>query len=229
VINDRPQLASVEPGQRADPASRRVADHLRRQILNGAIQPGEWIRQEDVADMFELSRLPVREALRILAAEGLTELHPNKGARVPKLSMHEVDVVYRMRESLEPLALSESVPNLDDAAIADLRDIQSDIESNNDLRRFLELDRAFHLFSYSGCVIEPLSSTVVRLWNTTTPYRRAFVALSGPGRSWIINAEHNLLIDAIERRDIIDAENVLRSHIRRTRTELATHPEVFEN
>lgn len=214
-------------GPRGDPASHRVADHLREQILSGAIQPGQWIRQEDVAEAFELSRLPVREALRMLAAEGLTELHPNKGARVPQLSMREVDVVYRMREALEPLALTESLPHLDATDLDRLREIQRDIESNNDIQRFLDLDRAFHLSSYRGCAIEPLSSSVVRLWNSTQPYRRAFVALSGPGRAWIINAEHNLLIDALERRDTVDAENVLRAHIRRTRTELSLHPEIF--
>lgn len=122
----------------ADPASHRVADHLREQILSGAISPGQRIRQEDVAEMFELSRLPVREALRMLAAEGLTELHPNRGARVPRLSMHEVDVVYRMREALEPLALAESMPHLTDGDVAELRDIQRDIESNDDIQRFLD-------------------------------------------------------------------------------------------
>ena len=208
--------------------SQRVADHLREQILSGAIAPGERIRQEDIAEFFGLSRLPVREALRILAAEGLTELHANKGARVPKLNIREVEVVYRMRESLEPLALSESLGGLDAADVARLREIQRDIESNNDIQRFLDLDRSFHLSSYSTCSIEPLSSMVVRLWNTTQPYRRAFVTLSGPGRMWVVNAEHNLLIDAIERRDPVDAENVLRGHIRRTRIELAAHPDIFD-
>lgn len=225
MLDDR--TPTDRPGPRGDPASHRVADHLREQILSGAIRPGEWIRQEEVAETFELSRLPVREALRMLAAEGLTEMHPNKGARVPRLTMREVDVVYRMREALEPLALAESLPHLDPADLTRLRTIQRDIESNNDIQRFLDLDRAFHLDSYRCCTIEPLSSTVVRLWNSTQPYRRAFVALSGPGRGWIINAEHNLLIDAIGRRDTVDAENVLRAHIRRTRTELSLHPEIF--
>jgi DNA-binding GntR family transcriptional regulator len=147
---------------------------------------------------------------------------------VPKLNMREVEVVYRMRESLEPLALSESLGGLDAADVARLREIQRGIESNNDIQRFLDLDRSFHLSSYSACSIEPLSSMVVRLWNTTQPYRRAFVMLSGPGRMWVVNAEHNLLIDAIERRDPVDAENVLRGHIRRTRIELAAHPDIFD-
>jgi DNA-binding GntR family transcriptional regulator len=66
-------------------ASARVADHLRRAILSGEIGPGEWIRQEEVAERLGSSRLPVREALRILEAEGLTEHERHRGARVPRL------------------------------------------------------------------------------------------------------------------------------------------------
>ena len=68
---------------------------------------------------------------------------------------------------------------------------------------------------------------VTRLWNSTQHYRRAFVALSGPDRMWVVNAEHRLLLDAIERRDAVDAERFLAGHIRRTRIELGRHPEVF--
>lgn len=212
-------------------ASERVADYLRQAILSGAIVPGTRIRQEDIADRFGISRLPVREALRILEAEGLTETQANKGARVPLLVAQQVDVIYRMRESLEPLALAESLPRLERAAIAQLTMIQQRIEANDegerDVQQFLELDREFHLGSYAGCTIEPLASTVVRLWNTTQHYRRVFVELSGPGRMWIINAEHRLLLDAIDRGDVEDATRTLRGHIRRTRIELAAHPEIF--
>ena len=68
-------------------ASARVAAHLRNLILRGELGPGDRIRQEEVAARFGASRLPVREALRMLEAEGLTEHEPNKGARVPRLSM----------------------------------------------------------------------------------------------------------------------------------------------
>lgn len=209
-------------------ASARIAHHLREAILNGDIAPGERIRQEEVAERLGASRLPVREALRILEAEGLTEHEANKGARVPYLSMHEVDVVYQMRERLEPLALIESIPHLDPADLKRLEDVQSRIEENTDVTAFLALDREFHLLSYSGCAIEQLTSMVTRLWNTTQHYRRAFVSLSGPGRMWVVNAEHRLLLDAIERRDSVDAERYLTGHIRRTRIELDKHPEVFD-
>lgn len=209
-------------------ASARVADYLRAAILEGRIAPGERIRQEDVAARFGASRLPVREALRMLEAEGLTEHEANKGARVPRLSRHEVDVIYQMRERLEPLALTESIPHLGDAEIERLEEVQARIEENTDMAAFLALDREFHLLTYTGCRIDPLTSMVTRLWNSTQHYRRAFMALSGPSRMWVVNAEHRLLLDAIERRDTVDAERYLSGHIRRTRIELDRHPEVFD-
>ncbi|MQA61557.1 MAG: FCD domain-containing protein [Actinophytocola sp.] len=209
-------------------ASARVADYLREAILGGEIGPGDRIRQEDIAERFGTSRLPVREALRILEAEGLTEHEPNKGARVPKLTMHEVDVIYQMRERLEPLALTESLAHLSEQDLRRLDQVQSRIEANTDVNSFLALDREFHLLTYSGCHIDPLTSMVRRLWNSTQHYRRAFVSLGGPGRMWVINAEHRLVLDAIERLDPVDAERYLSGHIRRTRIELDRHPEVFE-
>ncbi|HET6530098.1 MAG TPA: GntR family transcriptional regulator [Actinoplanes sp.] len=210
-------------------ATQRVAAHLRTAILGGVLGPGDRVRQEDVAQQFGASRLPVREALQMLAAEGLIEHEPNKGARVPRLGMHEVDVMYRMREQLEPLALAESLPELDDSDLQELLVIQDEIEDDTDVGAFLELDRKFHLLTYSGCRIEQLNTTVHRLWNSTQHYRRAFVQLSGPSRMWVVNAEHRLLIDAIFRRDEVDAGRFLAGHIRRTRIELSHHPEVFGN
>lgn len=219
---------STPEDRREGAASARVADYLRDLILRDVLKPGDRIRQEEIAERLGASRLPVREALRILEAEGLTEHEPNKGARVPRLSMHEVDVVYRMRERLEPLALAESLPELTDDEITQLTGLQDRIERNDDLDRFLELDRAFHLGTYAGCHIEPLNAIVARLWNSSQHYRRAYVALGGQQRMWVVNSEHRLLLDAIGRRDSTDAERVLGGHIRRTRVELGLHAGLFE-
>jgi DNA-binding GntR family transcriptional regulator len=204
-----------------------VAAYLRDLILRDVLKPGDRIRQEEIAERLGASRLPVREALRMLEAEGLTEHEPNKGARVPRLSMHELDVIYRMRERLEPVALAESMPGLEPEDLDRLEDIQRQIERNTDLDRFLELDRAFHLGTYAGCRIDPLNAIVTRLWNSTQHYRRAYVALVGQDRMWVVNSEHRLLLDAVVRRDSPDAERFLEGHIRRTRIELAHHPAVF--
>lgn len=208
-------------------ASEQVASDLRRRILSGEITPGTRIRQEEVAERFGVSRLPVREALRMLAAEGLTELESNKSARVPVLDMEQIVLLYKMRERLEPLALTTSIPSLDDAQLERLMEIQALIEKDDDLQNFLELDREFHLLTYAGCSSEELIGTVTRLWNTTQYYRRAFMVVTGPQRRWVVNAEHALLLDAIKRRDLADAERFSCGHIRRTRIELQQRPELF--
>jgi DNA-binding GntR family transcriptional regulator len=226
-VSTHDETATTAYGLAGGAASARVASYLRDLILRDELRPGDRIRQEDIADRFGASRLPVREALRMLEAEGLTEHESNKGARVPKLTMHEVDVIYQMRERLEPLALAESLPQLDEDDHARLEDVQRRIEANTDLDRFLELDREFHLGTYSGCHIDPLNAIVTRLWNSTQHYRRAYVALSGQDRMWVVNSEHRLILDAVVRRDTPDAERFLEGHIRRTRIELGRHPSVF--
>lgn len=218
---------AVDPEASVAPASERIASDLRYRILGGEIAPGERIRQEEVADRLGASRIPVREALRMLSAEGLVELETNKGARVPRLDEREVDVLYRMRERIEPLALMESMSNLAESDFARIEEIQIRIEQGVDVATFLTLDREFHMATYSGCKTEQLLASVTRLWNSTQHYRRAFMVINGPGRQWIVNAEHRLLLDAIVRQDIEDAERYLVGHIRRTRMELSKHPEIF--
>ena len=219
-------MTETEPVTHDGAATARAVEHLRSAILRGDLLPGDRIRQEEVAAQLGGSRVPVREALRVLEAEGLTEHEPHKGSRVISLGPHDVDVVYQMRERLEPLALTESMQHLGADRLARLEAIQDAIEADDDLEGFLELDREFHLTSYEGCDNALLLTTVTRLWNTTQHHRRAFVRHGGPGRRWVINAEHRLILDAIARGDHLDAERHLMGHIRRTRIELAQHPEL---
>ena len=208
-------------------ASERIAADLRKRILGGEIAPGERVGQEAVADRLGTSRIPVREALRILHAEGLVALEVNKGARVPRLDQAEVDVLYRMRERIEPLALIESMPHLTESDLAEIEGIQVRIECGVDVPTFMTLDREFHAATLSRCPTEHLLASVTRLWSSTQHYRRAFIEVSGPGRQWIINAEHRLILDALARCDGEDAERYLVGHIRRTRIELSRHSEIF--
>jgi DNA-binding GntR family transcriptional regulator len=155
-----------------------------------------------------------------LHSQGLVVIRANSGAWVTQMDADECQLTYKMRERLEPLALAESIPNLTSANLAELNDIQEQIEANNDLDEFLRLDRQLHLLTYLGNPYQELSTLIDRLWNTTQPYRRAYVQRSGHHRDWVINAEHRLLLDAIGRSDTQDAERVLTGHIRRTRLAL---------
>jgi DNA-binding GntR family transcriptional regulator len=209
--------------------SERIAAHLRDAILSGEIPPGSRIRQEEIAERLGTSRLPVREALRMLETEGLTQLEANKSARVPALDREELTIVYEMRERIETLALRLSLPHLTSEQELELYSIQEQIEENDDVGIFLELDRRFHLGTYAGCPKGELLTTVTRLWNSTQHFRRAFMLINGSDRRWLVNAEHRLILDAISRRDAADCERFLAGHIRRTRIQLAQHPEVFQH
>jgi DNA-binding GntR family transcriptional regulator len=205
-----------------------IADHLREAILNGGLPPGSRIRQVDLAKEFGFSRLPAREALRILETEGLVTIKANSGAWVTRMDLEELELVYKVRQLVEPIALKESIDRLTPDDIAEMTALQDAMEANTDIERFLVLDRQFHLRSYSGCHVESLSSMVQRFWNTTQHYRRAFARVVAPERLWVVAAEHRLLIDAIARGSKEDAGHVLSGHIMRTRLELENHPEVFE-
>jgi DNA-binding GntR family transcriptional regulator len=215
------------PGGPESGTSRRIAAVLRDEILAGDLPPGTWLRQDELAARLGISRIPLRDALRILESDGLAESLPNRGSRVPTLSLEDVNTYYRMRERLEPLTLSESIPHLTGDDIARLEQVQDEIESLPDVNRFLALDRAFHMGTYSGCPSEHLLATTERLWNSTQHYRRAFMLLTTTDRAPIVNAEHRLILDAVRRRDPEDGERYLVGHIRRTRLELIAHPELF--
>jgi DNA-binding GntR family transcriptional regulator len=212
-------------------ASHRIADVLRAEILGGLYRPGEHLRQVDLAARSEASRIPVREALRMLAAEGLVTMVPNAGAWVTWLTPAECDEVYLIRERLEPLLLRRSMPRLDEAAVGRLGELADEAEAAPDVSAFLRADREFHLASYAGAASGESWAIIRRMWNTTQFYRREFTKLAAgnefPGRLEISHLEHRLLLDAVRRQDADDAERALVMHIRRTRLELGRHPEVF--
>lgn len=222
-------MVEVQSPDKGQTNSERIAAHLREAILSGELPPGSRIRQEEIAEQHGTSRLPVREALRMLETEGLTQLEANKGARVPALDRDELDTVYEMRERIETLALRLSLPHLTEEQLAELHHIQDQIEQTDDVGRFLQLDRRFHLGTYAGCPSGELLTTVIRLWNSTQHFRRSFMLIDGTDRRWFVNAEHRLLLDAISRRDSVDCERYLAGHIRRTRIQLSNHPELFQH
>jgi DNA-binding GntR family transcriptional regulator len=210
-------------------ASARIADALRTAILDGGYRPGERIRQEDVAARSGASRIPVREALRMLQAEGLVTLVANSGAWVAKLTLAECGELYQIRERLEPLLLRASLPSLDDDAVARMTGLAEAMEAaDGDVAGFLRADRAFHWASYAAAGPGETREIIARMWNSTQHYRREFTTMAA-GRAGLgaTHLEHRLLIDCIRRADEEDAERVLVMHIRRTRSELARHPEIF--
>ena len=219
----------AQPQLRDGVTGSRVADELRAAILHGAYPPGTRLRQEELAAQYGASRVPVREALRILEADGLITTVANTGAWIASLSLEECAELYQVRERIEPLLLRYSLPHLTPAEVDHLGELVEQMRKTRDIERFLELDREFHLGSYRGAETTFLAPTVERLWNTTQHYRRAFTRLFDVESNRILHDEHHMLVAAIRENDPDEAERVLFGHIRRTRLQLTRHPEVFSS
>lgn len=208
--------------------STRIADELRNAILSGQLPPGERIRQEELAEQFGASRIPVREALRILVTDGLVHIVSNSGAWVSSLTQQECSEQYQIRERLEPLLLRFNLPQLTATDVSRAGDLVKQMKDAPDIETFMCLDREFHWITYSCVHTNSLTELIERLWNTTQPYRRVYMNLvrSAEGIE-VTHLEHDLLLEAIKRADSEEAESILHGHIRRTRIELERHPEVF--
>jgi DNA-binding GntR family transcriptional regulator len=213
-----------------EPLGNVVTRQVREAILEGRLKPGIRIRQQELARQFGVSRIPVREALRRLESEGLITVVPHSGARVARMDIGECAELYWLRELIEPMLIAESVPNLSDRRLTELHGLLTAIEqSSHDTPRWLELDRRFHLESYAAASLPRVQTMTEQFWNQTQQYRRAYLVTDLERKIETANADHRLILDALEQRDANDASNRLRSHLRRTRATLMRHPDLFEN
>lgn len=223
-------VMSIEavPLKKSGAASQRIANELSQRILDGDLAPGTRIRQEQIAEEFGVSRLPIREALRILESHGLVTLVASSGAWVSSMNLAECQETYLIRERIEPLALGQAIDSVSAETMDRLSELAEQMETCTVVEDFVELDREFHLLSFQDAGMPTLLEMVERLWNTTQHYRRAYVQLIGPEGLGDTNLEHRLLVAAIRRRDIRSAEELLAMHVRKTRIALLDHPEIFD-
>jgi DNA-binding GntR family transcriptional regulator len=211
--------------------SQQIADSVRGSILSGELIPGERIRQEELAAEFGASRFPVREALRILEQRGLVTLAANRGAWVTRLTAAQCAELYQIREQLEPVLLADSIPNLTQPVIAEIAGVLDQLQAVGTLpaARYLDLDTRFHLLTYAGSGMDSVRATVERLLETTLYYRRAYhdLVTAADDRNWILEYDHRLILDAIQRGDAFEGRTMMALHTRRARLALAEHPEIF--
>ena len=132
------------------PAAEQAAQALREEILSGAIASGARLGEAELAGRLRVSRTPIREALTRLAAEGLVELQPNRGARVATWSAGELRDIFDLRLRLEPYAVRLAVPKLSADQLDDLQELAESMLRNGkpgraqDLSPIVEANRRFH-------------------------------------------------------------------------------------
>ncbi|HEV3312729.1 MAG TPA: GntR family transcriptional regulator [Chloroflexota bacterium] len=210
--------------ERKEPRASFIARDLRESILTGEIQPGARLPQEDLAERYHASRVPVQSALRELAAEGLVTLIPNAGARVAPFDLSELVELYRAREALEPMVLAQSVPRLTDEDIDRIESLVAETEAcaaRGDRLAYVEADYPLHLATFQAAGIKRVMRVIEGFWGTTQQYRRIYGLF--PMTVEISVTEHRLLLDLIKSRNANDAAQLLGIHIRRTRHGLAEH------
>lgn len=184
-------------------AQEAVLEQVRRELVSGALRPGQQVRQEQLAERYGVSRVPLREALKILEGEGQVVYHPHRGYFVAELSVDDLVEVYRLRELLEAEAIRAAAPNLTDEALADLRDAGAAVVRANrsrDVAAITDANRRFHfaLFALSG---RPrLVRILGQLWDSTDVYRTVY--FGQPVNRRRVEAEHEQQLTALAARDI---------------------------
>jgi DNA-binding GntR family transcriptional regulator len=189
-----------------------VADVLRDAIANGTIEAGTPLRQDDLAEQFGFSRMPIRDALRQLETEGIVSIHPTKGAHVARMDSAEIGEIYALRELLESEALRLSVPNLGGAKLDEAEQVLDQIDAERNVGRWGVLNRAFHLALYDACGNHRLLGLIEAHHNAADRYVRILLSnLDCRNRS---QTEHRDLLSACRRRDGRKAVSILRQHLR---------------
>jgi len=194
-----------------------VTKRLRQDILSGVLTAGQKLDQTSIAERFCVSRMPIRDALRTLEGEGLVQIKPSRGAFVAMINLSEFIQIYQVREALESLAIQLAIPRIRDEELCVLVDYVNNMEKavqQNDLGRWVDLDRSFHLGSYQACQNPTLLKVIAGFWNATQHYRRVFV--SYPSKTDASHIRHKQLLEAFQARDGKRAAKLMVAHIRAT-------------
>jgi DNA-binding GntR family transcriptional regulator len=187
---------------------------LRDRILRGIYLEGEPLRQDALAEELGVSRIPIREALRQLEAEGLVTLTPHRGAIVSTLSLSEVEEIFGLRADIEGDLLRRSVPRLAAPALTRAEQILTDFEAAlaaGDASVWGELNWGFHSCLY-GAAERPVTLGIAsRLHQQCERYLRMHLSLAHGGER--ANEQHRGILRLAQARDADGATRLLREHI----------------
>jgi DNA-binding GntR family transcriptional regulator len=162
------------------PLSRTVADWLAQRIIRGESTPGERLTEPRLAELAGVSRSPVREALRILAQEGLVEITPRHGAVVAHVGVRDVRELYGCRLMLEPRCAYEAVEAMTPEGVAELEAIRAAMEAAAaDGRAFLAANVAYFRSLAVHCPNAMLRALVEQTWTSAQRYWSVFAHVDG--------------------------------------------------
>jgi DNA-binding GntR family transcriptional regulator len=199
-----------------------VAERLRQRIFAHELPPGTWVDEQKLAEQYGISRTPLREALKVLASEGLVELKPRRGCYVTEISRQDLDDIFPLMAMLEGRCAAEAVARASNAEIAGLKSIHERLEAaarDGRIDAFFEANQEFHK------IIQQLSGnrwllSVIQDLRKVLKLSRLH-SLSLEGRLQQSLEEHRQIMAALEARDAARAEKLMHDHLLSGREALA--------
>lgn len=197
--------------QRQGTAPDTIAAAVRAEIVSGQTKPGTLLRQEDLAARFAMSRIPVRDALRLLEAEGLVTIATNRGAQVTQLSRDEVAEIYHLRILLECNCLTMAIPRMGDADLDRIERIRQRAEIDAATPEWNEGDWSFHDALYRPSGHHRQIEMIRSLRTTSDLYAVAHRALPRERKRWL--ADHRAIVAACRAKRTAEAVAALTAHL----------------
>jgi DNA-binding GntR family transcriptional regulator len=198
-----------------------IVEQLRRDILDGTYAAGDQLRQDALAASFQVSRIPVREALFQLEAEGLLRIEPHKGAIVSAFSLEEIDDVFDLRVLLEPRMLAQSAPLLTPQDYAEISALDAAFASAiaaQDVAQWGQLNARYHLALYRHARQPRTLAIVTSLLQTSDRFTR--LQMNRAPAFTRAQKEHRQLLRLCREGKIPKARDYLVTHIEKVRQDL---------
>ncbi|AUM72670.1 GntR family transcriptional regulator [Pseudomonas fluorescens] len=211
----------------ADRARSIIEESLREAILDGRLPCGTALRQQELADLFGVSRMPVREALRQLEAQSLLNVVQHKGAVVAPLITNNAVETYALRSVLEAFALRLSIPLLDDSDLALAAQYIEQLETETDHAEIGKLNRLFHMSLYHKAPNSKLLDLIERELNEEERFLRFHLSSMGLGK--LSQDDHRALLDAARAKDIDKAIVLLELHLEKASVTMRRYLEQSSN
>jgi DNA-binding GntR family transcriptional regulator len=198
------------------PLSEDVAERLREQIFSHELAPGSWLDEQSLALTFGISRTPMREAIKVLASEGLVTTKMNKGAYVTEVDRHDLEQIFTVLSLLEGQAAKETAIKATEEQLTQLDNLHHRLEkaaADRDTEQFFEINVKFHDLIQEIAGNKWMNGVIVDLRKVLKLQRRDSLSRSGRLLSSLL--EHREILRAILKKDPVAAELAMRNHLAR--------------
>lgn len=202
-----------------------VAERLRQRIYAHELAPGAWVDEQAIAEQYGISRTPLREALKVLASEGLVTLKPRRGCYVTEISEQDLDEIFPLMAMLEGRCAAETARRATAADLALLESIHRELEAHGKAARiegFFEANQRFHAEIQRIANNHWLAHVIQDLRKVLKLTRLHSLTIEGRQQQSLI--EHRLIMTALKARDVAASEKAMSDHLLSGRKALAQSP-----